>query len=79
MATIDLCLLLSGSITGGMLVLGAVALPQSRLRAYRWFKRAVLFSLLFVQMMLFYPQPLAAWGWWALNLVLWSCGPLWLR
>jgi hypothetical protein len=72
LTTIDLCLLLSGSIAGGMLVLGAVALPGSRLRAYQWFKRAVLFSLLFVQVMLFYQQQLAALGWLALNLVLWS-------
>lgn len=71
-ATSDLSLLASGSIAGGMLVLGTVALPQSRLRAYRWFKRAVLFSLLFVQVMLFYQQQLAALGWLALNLVLWS-------
>jgi hypothetical protein len=70
--TVDLLLLVSGSIAGGMLVLGALALPQSRLRAYRWFKRAVLFSLLFVQVMLFYQQQLAALGWLALNLVLWT-------
>ncbi|MGZ3600650.1 MAG: hypothetical protein ACXVCO_08010 [Ktedonobacterales bacterium] len=70
--TVDLCLLVSGSLVGSMLVLGAVALPQSRLRAYRWFKRAVLLSLLFVQVMLFYQQQLAALGWLALNLVLWS-------
>ncbi len=53
-------------------MLGAVALPPSRLRACRWFKRAALFSLLFVQVMLFYQQQLAALGWLALNLVLWS-------
>ena len=71
-ATVDLWLLVSGCITGVMLVLGTVALPRSHLRAYQWFKRAVLFSLLFVQVMLFYQQQLAALGWLALNLVLWS-------
>lgn len=70
--TVDLALLVSGGIVGGMLVVGAVALPRSRLQAYHWFKRAVLFSLLFVQGMLFYQQQLAALGWLALNLVLWS-------
>lgn len=72
LTTVDLCLLVSGAIAGGMFVVGAVALPRSRLRAYRWFKRAVLISLLFVQVMLFYQQQLAALGWLALNLVLWS-------
>lgn len=50
-------------IANGLIVVGVVRLPRSRLAAYRWFKRAVLVSLFLVQFYSFYESGLtAAWG-----------------
>jgi hypothetical protein len=62
---------LGGAVASSLLVLaGAVSLPVSRLAAYGWFKRALLASIFFVQMFLFYENPQAALVALVMNLVL---------
>lgn len=49
------------SVTPGVLVLvGVVQLPRSRVRAYRWFQRAVLFAIFVTQFFAFYHQQFVA-------------------
>jgi hypothetical protein len=62
-------LVLANLIAGVMLVAGLFALRRSRLDAYRWFRMAVLVSLLLAQPLAFYEQQWSALAGLALNLV----------
>jgi len=53
-------------------LVGVARFPRSRLDAYRWFKRAVLVSILLVRVFLFFESELAAIGGLAFDLVLLS-------
>ncbi len=53
-------LLASSLLAAALIVAGLVALPRDRARAYRWFKRSVLVSLLVGQVFLFYTQQFGA-------------------
>ena len=57
-------------ITLGLTLIGVARLPRSRLDAYRWFERAVLISVFFTQVVLFWQDQLAALGGLFFDLVL---------
>lgn len=62
---------LFGTATAAALgIQGIVRLPRSHLDAYRWFKRSVLVSILFVQVFLFYQDQFSAIGGLAIDLAL---------
>ena len=63
-------LLLSAVASLCLVVLGVVRLPRSRLAAYRWFERAVLVSVFFTQVLMFWQAQLAALSGLAIDLVL---------
>jgi hypothetical protein len=65
-------LVLANLIAGALLMTGLLALRQSRLRAFRWFRMAVLVSLLLEQPLAFYEQEWSALVGLAVNLVLLS-------
>jgi hypothetical protein len=65
-------LVLVNLIAGVLLVTGLVALRHSRLHAFRWFRMAVLVSLLLAQPLAFYEQQWSALVGLAFNLVLLS-------
>ncbi|MGH7545733.1 MAG: hypothetical protein ACREKI_06075 [Gemmatimonadota bacterium] len=52
--------LVSSAIPGVLVLAGVWHLPRSRLRAYRWFQRAVLFTLFVTQFFAFYHQQFVA-------------------
>lgn len=49
-------------ISLGLVLVGVVRLPRSRLDAYRWFERGVLVSVLITQVLIFWQDELAALG-----------------
>jgi hypothetical protein len=59
---LELATLAASSISLGLVLIGVVRLPMSRLDAYRWFERAVLVSVLITQVMIFWQDQLAALG-----------------
>jgi hypothetical protein len=65
-------LLITNLVAGLLLIIGLMQLGRSRLSAYRWFRRAVLISLLVAQPLAFYAQQWTALIGLALNLVLLS-------
>jgi hypothetical protein len=65
-------LLIANLIAGVLLLIGLFQLGRNRLIAYRWFRRAVLISLLVAQPLAFYAQQWTALIGLALNLVLLS-------
>ena len=66
---VQLGLLASSVLSGVMVVMGVLFLRGSPLRAYAWFKRAILVSILLTQVFLFYTQQLGALGELAVNLL----------
>lgn len=60
----------ASAFTGVCFVMGALRLPTSRLRAYRWFRRGLLISILVTQVYLFYYSQLAALSGLAANMLL---------
>ncbi len=57
-------------ISLGLVVIGLIRLPMSRLDAYRWFERGVLVSVLITQVIIFWQDQLAALGGLAWDLAL---------
>lgn len=66
-------LLASSLVTAALTVTGLVALPRSRVRAYRWFKQSTLVSIFFGQIFLFYTQQFGALVELVLSLVTLAC------
>ncbi|MFH1032661.1 MAG: hypothetical protein V1767_08895 [Chloroflexota bacterium] len=58
------------SITGLLIVIGVLTLPHSRLRAYLMFRRAILVSIFFTQVLAFYQQQFLALLGLGLNIVI---------
>jgi len=54
--------LASSVVSLGLVLIGVVRLPRSRLDAYRWFERGVLVSVLITQVIIFWQDQLAALG-----------------
>jgi hypothetical protein len=54
--------LVTSSISLGLVLIGVVRLPRSRLDAYRWFERSVLVSVFFTQVIMFWQDQLTALG-----------------
>jgi hypothetical protein len=54
--------IVSSSISLALTLVGVVRLPESRLDAYRWFERAVLVSVFFTQVIVFWQDQLTALG-----------------
>jgi Ca2+/Na+ antiporter len=66
---VQIGLLVSSLAAAALIVVGLVALPRDRARAYLWFKRSVLVSLLVGQVFLFYTQQFGALVELVLNLI----------
>jgi hypothetical protein len=49
-------------ISLGLMLIGVIRLPRSRLDAYRWFERGVLVSILITQVLVFWQDQLTALG-----------------
>jgi hypothetical protein len=62
----------AGAVSSLLIMIGLVALRRSRLRAYRWFLRAVLVSLLIGQVFVFYYDQFAALGGLIVDLLLYT-------
>jgi hypothetical protein len=54
--------LTASAISLGLVLIGVIRLPRSRLDAYRWFERGVLVSILITQVIIFWQDQLAALG-----------------
>jgi hypothetical protein len=67
---VQMALLASGTVTDLLLLIGVLLLHRSPLRAYHWFKGAILVSILFTQVFMFYLQQLGALDELAVNLLL---------
>jgi hypothetical protein len=67
---VQMALLTSGTVSDLLLVIGVLLLRRSPLRAYHWFKGAILVSILFTQVFMFYIQQLGALDELAINLIL---------
>jgi uncharacterized membrane protein YozB (DUF420 family) len=66
---VQMALLISCASSDLLLVLGVWFLRRSPLRAYHWFKRAILLSILLTQVFMFYTQQLGALDELAINLI----------
>ena len=67
---VQMALLTSGTVSDLLLLIGVLLLPRSPLQAYHWFKGAILVSILFTQIFMFYIQQLGALDELAVNLLL---------
>ncbi len=67
---VPMALLTSETVSDLLLVIGVLLLRRSPLRAYHWFKGAILVSILFTQVFMFYIQQLGALDELAVNLIL---------
>jgi hypothetical protein len=65
-----MALLASATVSDFLLLMGVLLLYRSPLRAYHCFKRAILVSILFTQVFMFYTQQLGALDELAVNLIL---------
>jgi hypothetical protein len=54
--------LIASAISLGLVLIGVVELPRSRLEAYHWFERAVLVSILITQVLVFWQDQLTSLG-----------------
>jgi hypothetical protein len=54
--------LITSAISLGLVLIGVVQLPRSRVAAYRWFERAVLVSILITQVLIFWQDQLTSLG-----------------
>jgi hypothetical protein len=66
---VQISLLASSILSDILIIIGIVSLRRSPRRAYLWFKRAILVSIFFTQVFMFYTQELGALGELAVNLV----------
>ena len=66
---VQVALLVSCALSNPLLVLGVWFLRRSPLRAYHWFKRAILLSILLTQVFMFYTQQLGAFDELVINLI----------
>lgn len=67
---VQFALLVSTALSDILIVVGVLFLRSSPLRAYHWFKRAILVSILLTQVFLFYTQQLGALDELAISLIL---------
>jgi hypothetical protein len=59
---LQLSTLTASSISLGLVLIGVIRLPTSRLDAYRWFERGVLVSVLITQVLIFWQDQLTGLG-----------------
>ncbi len=67
---VPLSVLISSVVSDIMILVGAISLCHSPLRAYLWFKRAILVSIFLTQVFMFYSQQLRALSELAVSLVM---------
>jgi hypothetical protein len=62
--------LFSASLAGILVIVGVMKLYNSRVQAYRWFKRSLLVSILLVQVFQFYRNQLGGFSGLLINILL---------